>query len=225
MNRGGCGSIPSAAPSCFGARMLRGSARDDRDQVLRSKPMKRTGKRILTQHVMPPRIRLAAPGYIVARVGGGRDAQSFVHLATLPPRHLGALPNARKCYLCARNEVLPLSQEGQTAPGPREFRQFEHAKNADALILRQAVGTPSERFFRSISLAVWTLSRAVQSLHRVQRAGYPAPCYLCARDSFDTGQTAKCATASSTMRCVHQAAYQEASFAISQPPRVPCGSS
>jgi len=68
-------------------------------------------------------------------------------------------------------------------------------------------------------------ARAVQSLPRVQRAGSPAPCYLCARDSFDTGQTAKCATASSTMRCVHQAAYQEASFAISQPPRVPCGSS
>ena len=55
-----------------------------------------------------------------------------------------------------RNEVLPLSQEGQNALWPREFRQFEHATNGDALILHQAVGATSKRVFRGISRAMWT---------------------------------------------------------------------
>src|SRR6266540_4077220 len=41
-------------------------------------------------------------------------AKPFVHFVTLLPRHFG-LPKGLKCYLCVRNEVSPLSQEGQGA--------------------------------------------------------------------------------------------------------------
>jgi uncharacterized protein len=57
-------------------------------------------------------IELAAQHrHLLAVEQAGYKSKSFVHLATLLPRHFG-LPKGLKCYPCVRKEVLPLSREG-----------------------------------------------------------------------------------------------------------------
>ena len=42
----------------------------------------------------------------------GHKPDAFVHLGTLLPRHF-ALRKVQKCYPCVRNDLLPISREGQ----------------------------------------------------------------------------------------------------------------
>ncbi len=53
---------------------------------------------------------------------------------------------------------IPQPHQSANALRSRQFRQFEHATNGDALILHQGVGTGSNLFSCSISRGVWTLS-------------------------------------------------------------------
>src|SRR5678815_2121392 len=54
----------------------------------------------------------AQPRHLLAFQQAGDESEPFVHCVTLLPRHFASPAKAGKCYLCARNEVLPLCQEG-----------------------------------------------------------------------------------------------------------------